>query len=106
MAAETFLAVDLGASSGRVMAGSFDGRLLALGEVNRFENGPVTVAGGKHWDLLHLWSSVCRGLSAAGGKFGDQIRSVGVDTWGVDFALLGRNNVLLGNPSHYRDHRT
>ncbi len=106
MAAETFLAADLGASSGRVMAGSFDGRLLALSEVNRFENGPVVVAGSKHWDLLHLWSNICRGLTAAGAKYGDQIRSVGVDTWGVDFALLGRNNVLLGNPNHYRDHRT
>jgi len=106
MAAETFLAADLGASSGRVMAGAFDGRLLALSEVYRFENGPVTVAGSKHWDLLRLWGQITQGLTAANAKFGDQVRSIGVDTWGVDFALLGRNNVLLGNPYHYRDHRT
>ena len=59
-----------------------------------------------HWDLLNQWKEVKQGLHAASTKFGDQIVSVGVDTWGVDFGLLGEGDVLLGNPVHYRDRRT
>jgi rhamnulokinase len=103
---KVYLAVDLGASSGRVVAGLFDGRRLALEEVHRFENGPVQTAGRMYWDLLGQWSHVQRGLQAAAAKYGDRVVSVGVDTWGVDFGLLGRNDELLGNPYHYRDPRT
>jgi rhamnulokinase len=103
---KVYLAVDLGASSGRVVAGLFDGRRLALEEVHRFENGPVPTAGRMYWDLLGQWSHVQRGLQAAAAKYGDRVASVGVDTWGVDFGLLGRNDELLGNPYHYRDPRT
>jgi rhamnulokinase len=106
MAQKTYLAVDMGASSGRRMLGRFDGRALALEEVYRFENGGVEVLGNLHWDLLGLWTHVRNGLRAAGSRAGGEVVSVGVDTWGVDFGLLGRDDVLLGNPFHYRDHRT
>ena len=106
MAERIYVAIDLGASSGRHVAGRFDGRRLQLEEIHRFDNGPVIVGESLHWDLLYLWSEVLRGLRAARQKFGSEIASVGVDTWGVDFGLLGRGDVLLGNPYHYRDPRT
>jgi rhamnulokinase len=106
MAEKAYLAVDIGASSGRHVLGLFDGQKLRLEEVYRFENGPVEVAGHLFWDLLGQWSHVRQGLRAASGKWGSGITSVGVDTWGVDFGFLGRGDELLGNPYHYRDCRT
>ena len=105
MAPRTYLAIDMGASSGRHVAGMFDGQKLSLAEVYRFANGPVAAAGHLYWDLLAQWGHVVEGLRAAAAH-GRQIASVGVDTWGVDFALLGRGDELLGNPVHYRDPRT
>ncbi len=96
MKEKAYLAVDIGASSGRHVLGRFDGQRLQLEEVFRFDNGPVEVAGSLHWDLLGQWSQVCQGLRTAGSKTNGQIVSVGVDTWGVDFGLLGRGDVLLG----------
>ena len=104
--AQVFLAADLGASSGRVVAGLFAGGKLALEEVYRFDNGGVQLAGRMQWDLLNQWSHIQRGLRAAGKVYGGQVASIGVDTWGVDFGLLGRGDELLGNPYHYRDART
>ena len=98
MKEKAYLAVDLGASSGRHVLGRFDGQRLQLEEVFRFDNGPVDVAGSLHWDLLGQWSQVCQGLRAAGSKTNGQIVSVGVDTWGVDFGLLGRGDVLWAIP--------
>jgi rhamnulokinase len=106
MAQKAYLAVDMGASSGRHVLGLFDGQQLRLEEVYRFENGAVDVAGRLYWDLLGLWSHVRQGMRAACNKFGKDVVSVGVDTWGVDFGLLGRNDELLGNPYQYRDSRT
>lgn len=106
MAEQTFLAVDLGASSGRVLAGMFDGRRLRLEELHRFENGAVPAGGSLYWDYLGLWNQICQGLRMAGAKYGPAVKSVGVDTWGVDFALLARDDVPLGNPHSYRDRRT
>lgn len=106
MADKAYLAVDMGASSGRHVVGRFDGQKLQLEELYRFENGPVEVAGSLYWDLLNQWTHIRQGLRAAGSRFGKQISSIGVDTWGVDFGLLGRGDVLLGNPYHYRDSRT
>jgi rhamnulokinase len=103
---QVFLAVDLGASSGRVVAGLFDGRRLALEEVFRFDNGGVAAAGRLYWPLLAQWQQVLTGLRAAAARYAGQVVSVGVDTWGVDFALLGRHDELLGPPLHYRDRRT
>ncbi|MBN2475097.1 MAG: rhamnulokinase [Pirellulales bacterium] len=106
MAERAFLAIDMGASSGRHVLGRFDGRRLRLEEVYRFENGPVEIAGDLYWDLLGLWSHVRNGLQKAGSQLGGAIAGIGVDTWGVDFGLLGRDDKLLGNPFHYRDSRT
>ena len=106
MAERIYLAADLGASSGRLLAGSFDGTRLRLAELHRFENGPVAVAGSKYWDLLALWQQIQAGMRGAASRYGRDVASLSVDTWGVDFGLLGANDVLLGNPYHYRDRRT
>ncbi|MFM7845563.1 MAG: rhamnulokinase family protein [Planctomycetota bacterium] len=106
MADKLYLAVDLGASGGRVVGGRFDGTRLTLDEVHRFENGGIAAADRLYWDLLSLWTRIQEGLRAAASRFGEQIVSVGVDTWGVDFGLLGRGDELLGNPYTYRDRRT
>lgn len=106
MASQIFLAVDIGASSGRVLAGQFDGEQFKLSEVHRFPNGPVYMQDRMYWDLLALWNSVQDGLRKAADEFGDAIGSVGMDTWGVDYGLLGHGDELIGNPRHYRDPRT
>ena len=106
MARDVALAVDVGASSGRVVSGAFDGRLLELEELHRFENGPVAMAGQLVWDLPRLWREVVAGLRLAGERHGRSISTVGVDTWGVDFSFLGADDALLANPVCYRDPRT
>lgn len=110
MAGEVFAAVDLGATSGRVIAGRLDGGRLRTAEVARFPNVPVTVpvGGGRevlHWDVLALWAGVRDGLRAASQEHGP-LTSVAVDTWAVDYGLLDADGALLGNPVHYRDTRT
>lgn len=106
MAEQTYLAADLGASGGRLLAGRFDGSKLRLEELHRFENGPVAAVGSLYWDVLGLWTQITQGLRIARTRCGGSIRSIGVDAWGVDFALLGRGDVLLGNPHCYRDPRS
>ena len=106
MARNVALAVDLGASSGRIVSGSFDGRLLELEELHRFENGPVSMGGQLVWDLPRLWQEITAGLRVAAGRHGSAISTVGVDTWGVDFSFLGADGSLLANPVCYRDART
>lgn len=106
MARSVALAVDLGASGGRVVSGAFDGRLLELEEIHRFENFPISLGGQLIWDLPRLWHEVTRGLRAGGGRHGRAVGSVGVDTWGVDFSFLNAENALLANPVCYRDPRT
>ncbi|MDR1960062.1 MAG: rhamnulokinase [Planctomycetaceae bacterium] len=106
MATKSYLAIDMGASSGRHIVGHFDGDRIHLEEIYRFENGPVEMAGNLYWNLPGQWTHVLNGMQTAGAKYGSQILSVGVDTWGVDFGLLGRNDTLLGNPYCYRDPRT
>jgi rhamnulokinase len=106
MAEQCYLAVDLGAESGRVVAGLFDGARLRLEEIHRFSNGAVPVAGTLRWDVLRLWSEILAGLAKAGQSVGKDALSVGVDTWGVDYVLLGRGGEMLGQPYHYRDPRT
>jgi rhamnulokinase len=105
MASRNFAAIDLGAESGRVVVGQFDGRRLSLYEAHRFRNGPIHVAGHMHWDVLHIFEEILAGLARAAKQSGAPA-SVGVDTWGVDFGLLDRTGALIGNPYHYRDHRT
>lgn len=104
MSTRNLLAFDLGAESGRGIVGRFDGQRLTLEVVHRFPNGPVRVGDHLYWDILRLWQEMQTGLRIAAGA--GPLDSVGVDTWGVDFALLGRGDVLLGNPRHYRDPHT
>jgi len=106
MARTVALAVDLGASGGRVVSGAFDGRILELEEIHRFDNGPVWMNGQLVWDLVRLWQEVVVGLRAAAARHGRAVSTVGVDTWGVDFAFLGPDDALLANPVCYRDPRT
>lgn len=102
---QNLVAVDLGAESGRLIAGAFDGNILEIEVLHRFPNRPVRLLDRLHWDVLDLHREILTGLRLAGQKLG-QVASVGVDTWGVDFALLGKDGSLLGNPRHYRDPHT
>lgn len=106
MAERNFLAIDLGAESGRAILGHLVNDRLALEEVHRFSNGPVQVGASLHWDVLRLWSEIQTGLRLATSQSSKHLASIGVDTWGVDFALLDKAGRLLGNPYHYRDSRT
>lgn len=100
-----FIAIDLGAESGRVMVGVLDGR-LRLEEAYRFPNGPVEVLGNLYWNPLGLFKEILAGLRTIGEQYGRDFASVGVDTWGVDYALLDRAGELIGTPYCYRDGRT
>ncbi len=101
------LAVDLGASSGRVLACEFTGPAFQLHEVHRFANFGVRIGEHLMWNLPGLWQEILNGLTLAARKFSAaRIASVGVDTWGVDFALLGESQELLSLPFHYRDQQT
>src|SRR5262249_54892977 len=96
------IAIDLGAESGRVTRVNFDGEKLRLDEIHRFPNIPVLANGTLHWDVLRLWKEIVTGVEqASAGASG-----IGVDAWGVDYALLDRDGKLVGNPAHYRDSRT
>ncbi|MBC7269472.1 MAG: rhamnulokinase [Streptomyces sp.] len=98
---KSYAAVDLGASSGRVMVGRVGPETLELAEAHRFVNRPVRVPEGLRWDVLGLYAGVLEGLRAAG-----QVDSVGIDSWAVDYGVLDADGALLGNPVHYRDART
>ncbi|MEU6261388.1 rhamnulokinase family protein [Streptomyces sp. NPDC047043] len=98
---KSYAAVDLGASSGRVMVGRVGPDSLELTEAHRFANRPVRVPEGLRWDILSLYGRVLDGLRAAG-----PVDSVGIDSWAVDYGLLDADGALLGNPVHYRDSRT
>lgn len=103
---EQYLAFDLGAESGRAVLGWREGERLQTEIVHRFPNRPVQTADGLHWDVLSLWAEMQQGLSLAAAHGAAPLASVGVDTWGSDFALLDRRGVLVANPWHYRDERT
>nr|WP_069467059.1 rhamnulokinase family protein [Actinacidiphila rubida] len=100
-----FAAADLGATSGRVIAGRVGRDHLELTELHRFANTPVRLPTGLHWNLPGLFQGVLDGLRSAAGS-GLRIASVGVDTWAVDYGLLDADGALLGLPHHYRDSRT
>jgi rhamnulokinase len=102
---QNFLALDFGASNGRAIIGSFDGYVIKLSEVHRFENRPVYMGKTLYWDFLRLFSELKIGISEAFRNF-KKIETIGVDTWGCDFGLLGKDKNLLSNPVHYRDRRT
>lgn len=105
MASEVkFLAFDLGAESGRGVVGFFDGTKVRLEDVHRFPNQPVRLLDTLYWDAPRLFHEMKQGLSRAVAMYGADIASLGVDCWGVDFGLLDRNDALVCNPRHYRDH--
>ncbi|HVN06933.1 MAG TPA: rhamnulokinase family protein [Bryobacteraceae bacterium] len=101
-----YLAFDLGAESGRAMLGTLEGGRLAIEELHRFANTPVRVFDALYWDTLRLWHEIQRGLAVAGRERKLRLDGIGIDTWGVDFALLGADGALADNPRHYRDTRT
>jgi len=105
-----FIAIDLGASSGRVMLGRLDtstsGPRIRLEEIRRFSNGPIRVLGHLHWDVLRLWNEILHGLRLYSTAHSETVAGIGVDSWAVDFGLLDDDGQLLGNPHHYRDERT
>jgi len=98
-----FLAFDLGAESGRALLGRLQSGALDVSETYRFSNEPVQYRGELHWDILRLWHEMKKALESPSLP---KLESMGIDTWGVDFALLGERGNLLENPYHYRDART
>jgi len=100
-----YIAIDLGAESGRVMTGILEDNKLELQQMHRFSNQPVHCNGTFYWDFLRLWHDICDGIQRAVATFGNTWDGIGVDTWGVDFGLLDDRGQLLGNPVHYRDGR-
>ena len=101
MSSLLYCAVDLGAESGRVVEGRFNGATLSLDVAHRFPNLPARTGDAFHWDVLRLWNDICDGLARVQGD----VAGIGVDTWGVDFGLLDARDELIGNPVHYRDER-
>ncbi len=102
---KTVLAFDFGASSGRAMLAKYDGQVMTMTEIHRFSNDTVTVGSTMHWDILRLWYEIKQAFYKLRAS-GEKIDAVGIDTWGVDFALLDKHGNLLANPVHYRDERT
>ncbi|MBN2613615.1 MAG: rhamnulokinase [Bacteroidales bacterium] len=105
MSGHSYLAFDLGASSGRGVLGTLDKGKIELKEVNRFYNGMTNILGNYHWDFLRLFDDIKRGITACA-EFTQKPESIGLDTWGVDYALLDKQGSFLGIPYAYRDHRT
>ncbi len=106
MTVHQFLALDLGAESGRAILGSLDGKHLQLREINRFPNGTVEIAGHLHWDLLSLYEKILKSLRICADEITASPASIAFDTWGVDFTLISSDGAFLGKPFAYRDKRT
>ena len=93
---KVYLAVDLGAESGRVLAGEFDGNLLNLNVIHSFPNGPINLNGSIHWNTVGLYEQILFGLSKAQSQYGDSLVSLAVDSWGLDYGHLDAQGNLLG----------
>lgn len=106
MADKVYLAVDLGAGSGRLMAGRFDSKTIKLEEVSRWASAPVKIGNSFHWDVEAIFGEIVSALKKARSLYGDAIVSLGIDTWGVDYGLLDESDKLLNMPYIYRDSRT
>ena len=102
----SYIAVDLGAESGRVMVGSVVDKKLSLEEIHRFKNGPITENNSLRWDFNKIFGEIKTGIAKAVKQVGDSISGIGVDSWGVDFGLIGQDGQLIEKPYHYRDRRT
>lgn len=100
-----FLSIDLGAGSGRVIAGKTNNKILELEEVHRFNNPGTDLPGGSFWNLIGLYRDIVEGLRIANSRYGKNIVAIGIDTWGCDFGLFDSHGRLLGMPHQYRDTR-
>ena len=100
------LAIDLGASSGRGIIGHYDGNKITLEENHRFSNDPVMVCNQYTWDILRIWFEIKNSIRKCSISGDSDVKSIGIDTWGVDYGLLDKNGRLKSNPVHYRDVRT
>lgn len=103
---KNYIAFDIGASNGRCVVGKFDGENLQLEIINRFENCYIRVHEHLYWDVLRLFQNVKNSLRIASKTYKNELASIGVDTWGVDFGLLDEKGYLIGNPFCYRDSHT
>ena len=101
-----FMAIDMGAESGRAVVGSLNDDSLALEEIHRFLNTPVHVFDSLHWDVLQMYQEMKKSLDLYVQKHGSKLDGIGFDNWGVDYALVGKDDSILGAPYHYRDKRT
>jgi rhamnulokinase len=101
-----YVAVDLGAESGRVQLGTLAGGRVTLEEVHRFDNGPIEQPDGLHWDVRRIHREVLSGIALAARRAGGAVDGIAVDAWGCDYGLLDGDGELLGDPFHYRDRRT
>jgi rhamnulokinase len=101
-----FVAADLGASSGRIMLGGWDGRTFSVHELHRFANNGVRAGDGLYWNFQDIWSHIRTGLKKYRSSYPQPLLGIGVDAWGVDFGLLDRAGHLIEDPRHYRDPRT
>lgn len=106
MADYKMLAIDLGASSGRGIVGRYDGSKLTLEENHRFSNDPVVVNGTFYWDIMRIYFEIKNSIRKCALSEDKDIKSIGIDTWGVDFGILDKQGKLISNPVHYRDGRT
>ena len=103
--AKNFFSVDLGATSGRTILATFDGSRVEMTEITRFANPMIPLGGHLYWDIAGLYNEVLHGLREIAAK-GIEIESIGIDTWGCDFAFFGSDGQLLGMPHCYRDQHT
>jgi len=106
MSKRKLITFDYGATSGRAILGEFDGEKITVEEYHRFDNTPVMVNGHLYWDILRLYQELKQGLINIARAGITEVDSIGIDTWGVDVALLDKNGLLLNNPFHYRDTMT
>lgn len=104
MSTQNYLAIDLGAETGRTIVGSIEDGKLILTETHRFANQPISRTDGLHWDINALWREIKAGIAVSVRSF--PLQSLGLDTWGVDFTFLDADGRMLFEPFHYRDTRT
>ncbi len=103
---KVFLAIDLGAGSGRLIAAVFDGKTLNLEEISRWVSEPTAIGASMHWDVFQMFAEIKKAIGHAYAKYGKAIVSLAVDTWGVDYGLLDKSDALINLPYIYRDART
>lgn len=106
MTTSTHLAIDLGAESGRAVLGNFNGSHLNCEEIHRFATGILELSGKSHWNIYRIFEEIKKAIQKAGEMVEDQLDTIGIDTWGVDYALFDNEGNMLGLPYSYRDSRT